>query len=535
MCPPCNRRRALEAAAAAAAAGEPLPPAAPTRRAAEAARRAARASAGVDVVQIAADGGFVVGLTTPARHLPDCVCPNCNRLRAKLRDGEATSRTLDEAASAALPVSPSYATGADDEAASKEALRRARIAHANSGRIPWNAGRRHTPETIAKIAANTRIAMSDPELRARLSQAAASTRHTDNTRAKISAGIRAHLEKRRHVIVEALTAALSYDPRWAVALPGGSWLGPPTRLRLPDSAATAAIRAADAAERAAEADRVARIAERRAIRVSASAAAERDLDAAYADAALREQRARAARGASTSVPSARGAGAPGLKSAAHRAKIAAAIAAKWRNDPSYAERVASGVSARSGARAEADAADAAALGEEIDRDDVTGAGGPPPMRRRRVLSPADRQRRAAMELGARAALEAARAAAEALRAQAAAAGVAVDPALLAEVAAAISSAELVLARVQARGEAEVAAARAASSGRGDAGGAPRRQAGSSDLAGRRRAMVHAKPQGARMEWRQGRLVDVSAEEDWDAALDAAENAAQAAARRNNGW
>jgi hypothetical protein len=48
-------------------------------------------------------------------------------------------------------------------------------------------------------------------------------------------------------------------------------------------------------------------------------------------------------------------------------------------------------------------------------------------------------------------------------------------------------------------------------------------------------MVHAKPQGARMEWRQGRLVDVSAEEDWDAALDAAENAAQAAARRNNGW
>ncbi|GAB4823324.1 hypothetical protein N2152v2_010370 [Parachlorella kessleri] len=50
----------------------------------------------------------------------------------------------------------------------KEMQRRKRISDANRGRQPWNKGRRHSPETIAKIRAGTVKAMARPEVRAKL-------------------------------------------------------------------------------------------------------------------------------------------------------------------------------------------------------------------------------------------------------------------------------------------------------------------------------------------------------------------------------
>jgi hypothetical protein len=52
-----------------------------------------------------------------------------------------------------------------------ELARRKKISDANKGRTPWNKGRRHSPETIARIKAGTLKAMQRPEVRQRLAVA----------------------------------------------------------------------------------------------------------------------------------------------------------------------------------------------------------------------------------------------------------------------------------------------------------------------------------------------------------------------------
>lgn len=52
----------------------------------------------------------------------------------------------------------------------QEQQRRQKISMANKGRVPWNKGRRHPPETIARIKEATRKAMQRPEVKARLAE-----------------------------------------------------------------------------------------------------------------------------------------------------------------------------------------------------------------------------------------------------------------------------------------------------------------------------------------------------------------------------
>eukprot|EP01018_Ginkgo_biloba_P000194 Gb_18962 [translate_table: standard] len=53
---------------------------------------------------------------------------------------------------------------------SRESKRRRKIGEANKGKIPWNKGKKHSPETLALIRERTIIAMRNPEVRQKLSQ-----------------------------------------------------------------------------------------------------------------------------------------------------------------------------------------------------------------------------------------------------------------------------------------------------------------------------------------------------------------------------
>ncbi|KAJ6706182.1 NUMOD3 MOTIF FAMILY PROTEIN EXPRESSED [Salix purpurea] len=77
----------------------------------------------------------------------------------------------------------------------KEKLRRKRISNANKGNMPWNKGRKHSPETLQKIRERTKLAMQDPKIKMKL----ASLGHAQSkeTREKIGHGVRLGWQKRR--------------------------------------------------------------------------------------------------------------------------------------------------------------------------------------------------------------------------------------------------------------------------------------------------------------------------------------------------
>jgi hypothetical protein len=72
---------------------------------------------------------------------------------------------------AQVPSRGTQAADAAEEPTEVEIQRRQKISAANKGRTPWNKGRRHSPETIARIRAGTLKAMQRPEVKQRLAQA----------------------------------------------------------------------------------------------------------------------------------------------------------------------------------------------------------------------------------------------------------------------------------------------------------------------------------------------------------------------------
>ncbi|KAL4443591.1 hypothetical protein ABPG75_011328 [Micractinium tetrahymenae] len=68
----------------------------------------------------------------------------------------------------------------------QELRRRQKISAANKGRVPWNKGRKHPPEVIARIKAATQAAMKRPDVRERLAKANERREpHTDEAKEKI--------------------------------------------------------------------------------------------------------------------------------------------------------------------------------------------------------------------------------------------------------------------------------------------------------------------------------------------------------------
>ena len=140
------------------------------------------------VIFVCCNGGFVVGKQQQKHHVSGCHCPNCNHLRFRRDTGQANCVTIPEQVLHAMVGKAQCYQNVCNEGT--EAQRRAKIGAANKGKIAWNKGKKHTAETIAKIRANTAIAMQNPQVKQRMRAAAANTFHSETTKLKIRRTVR---------------------------------------------------------------------------------------------------------------------------------------------------------------------------------------------------------------------------------------------------------------------------------------------------------------------------------------------------------
>lgn len=86
-----------------------------------------------------------------------------------------------------------------DQVDEREALRRKRISMANTGKVPWNLGRKHPPETIEKIREKSMEAMKRPEVAENFRRGVEQRVqvHSPEIRAKISEKLKEQRAKKR--------------------------------------------------------------------------------------------------------------------------------------------------------------------------------------------------------------------------------------------------------------------------------------------------------------------------------------------------
>ena len=152
------------------------------------------------------DGGFVIGKQQQKHHVSGCRCPNCNHLRFQRDTGQVDCITVPAKVLHAMIGKEQCYQNVFSEGT--EALRRAKIGAANKGKPAWNKGKKHTPETIAKIRANTAIAMQNPQVKQRMRAAAAKTFHSDATKIKIRRTVRDKAHQKMQARNEAKARAL---------------------------------------------------------------------------------------------------------------------------------------------------------------------------------------------------------------------------------------------------------------------------------------------------------------------------------------
>eukprot|EP00887_Chlorella_sp_A99_P001956 scaffold18.g1956.t1 len=88
------------------------------------------------------------------------------------------------------------------ELPSSEVMRRLKISAANKGKVPWNKGRQHSPEIVAKIRQRTKEAMQRPDVKAKLLLANQHRPgHSPEAKQKIRDKLRAKVEVERAAIV----------------------------------------------------------------------------------------------------------------------------------------------------------------------------------------------------------------------------------------------------------------------------------------------------------------------------------------------
>eukprot|EP00200_Dunaliella_tertiolecta_P017469 CAMPEP_0202417792 /NCGR_PEP_ID=MMETSP1128-20130828/44153_1 /ASSEMBLY_ACC=CAM_ASM_000463 /TAXON_ID=3047 /ORGANISM="Dunaliella tertiolecta, Strain CCMP1320" /LENGTH=580 /DNA_ID=CAMNT_0049025205 /DNA_START=28 /DNA_END=1766 /DNA_ORIENTATION=- len=166
---------------------------------------------------------------------------------------DASSSTEDRARQAAKEVAAAGGSKASQTAAAveatidqslpeaeKERLRRERISQANKGRTTWNKGRKHKPETIAKIKARTAEAMMrqevvdaykasmQPILEEKRIQAEARKAKQKEEKEKAAAAAKAAREAAKAAAKEAAAAERAKNPPKPRAKPKPK---PPTELR----------------------------------------------------------------------------------------------------------------------------------------------------------------------------------------------------------------------------------------------------------------------------------------------------------------
>ncbi|PIN13740.1 hypothetical protein CDL12_13638 [Handroanthus impetiginosus] len=97
----------------------------------------------------------------------------------------------------------------------REKLRRMRISKANKGKVAWNKGRKHSPETLQRIKEKTRLAMQDPKVKMKLVNFGHA--QSEETKMKIGVGVRLGWERRRQKLMLQETCHYDWQNLIAVA------------------------------------------------------------------------------------------------------------------------------------------------------------------------------------------------------------------------------------------------------------------------------------------------------------------------------
>jgi len=166
------------------------------------------------VVFVTPDDGFVMGSRKTLYHLSGCPCPTCNVFRCRVRNGvDISGEPIKVVVISEKEFETLKAVGTVKDMTKVEQLRRRRIGTANTGKVPWNKGGKHSKETIEKIRATTLKHMANPAYRERLkaSYNGSNARHSEYTRAKIK---RASVERARARKLE--TAGLESKQVWGL-------------------------------------------------------------------------------------------------------------------------------------------------------------------------------------------------------------------------------------------------------------------------------------------------------------------------------
>ncbi|GAB2225602.1 hypothetical protein Droror1_Dr00006399 [Drosera rotundifolia] len=131
----------------------------------------------------------------PSNDIPPCPVPQAQTLNTKSLSE--VSEEIDE----------------------RERSRRMKISKANSGKSPWNKGRKHSAETLQRIKERTWLAMQNPKVKEKLQKTG--LLQSEETKKKIAKGVRVVWKKRREILVVQETCYFQWQNSIAEAARGG--------------------------------------------------------------------------------------------------------------------------------------------------------------------------------------------------------------------------------------------------------------------------------------------------------------------------